>query len=101
MFQTEAMANVKALRDRKGFGVRNRQKQAGLTPRGQSTMVNHQSGLNREWPDLVSTLSVLLLSSLQSLSHVRLSVTHGLQHTRTPCLSPTPRVCSNSCPLNQ
>ena len=26
---------------------------------------------------------------------------HGLQHTRTPCLSPTPRVHSNSCPLSQ
>ena len=23
---------------------------------------------------------------------------HGLQHTRLPCPSPTPRVCSNSCP---
>ena len=26
--------------------------------------------------------------------------THGLQHTRPPCPSPTPRVCSNSCPLS-
>ena len=26
---------------------------------------------------------------------------HGLQHTRLPCPSPTPRTCSNSCPLNQ
>ena len=25
----------------------------------------------------------------------------GLQHTRLPCLSPTPRACSNSCPLSQ
>ena len=25
---------------------------------------------------------------------------HGLQHTRLPCPSPSPRVCSNSCPLN-
>ena len=24
---------------------------------------------------------------------------HELQHTRLPCLSPFPRVCSNSCPL--
>ena len=23
---------------------------------------------------------------------------HGLQHPRLPCLSPTPRACSNSCP---
>ena len=25
----------------------------------------------------------------------------GLQHARLPCLSPTPRACSNSCPLNE
>ena len=26
---------------------------------------------------------------------------HGLQHSRLPCLSPTPGVYSNSCPLSQ
>ena len=26
---------------------------------------------------------------------------HGLQHARLPCPSPSPRACSNSCPLNQ
>ena len=26
---------------------------------------------------------------------------HGLQHARLPCPSPTPRPCSNSCPLSQ
>ena len=26
---------------------------------------------------------------------------HELQHTRIPCPSPTPRVCSNLCPLSQ
>ena len=26
---------------------------------------------------------------------------HGLQHARLLCLSPTPRACSNSCPLSQ
>ena len=26
---------------------------------------------------------------------------HGLKHTRPPCLSPTPRVYSNSCPLSR
>ena len=25
---------------------------------------------------------------------------HGLQHTRFPCPSPSPRACSNSCPLS-
>ena len=41
----------------------------------------------------------LLLFSL--LSCVQLFVTHGLQHARLPCLSPSPGVCSNSCPSNQ
>ena len=27
--------------------------------------------------------------------------THGLQHNRLPCPTPTPRACSNSCPLSQ
>ena len=26
---------------------------------------------------------------------------HGLQHARLPCPSPSPRACSNSCPLNR
>ena len=26
---------------------------------------------------------------------------HGLQHARLPCLSPSPGVCSNSCPSHQ
>ena len=26
---------------------------------------------------------------------------HGLQHARLPCSLPSPRVCSNSCPLSQ
>ena len=26
---------------------------------------------------------------------------HGLQHARLPCSSPTPRACSDSCPLSQ
>ena len=29
------------------------------------------------------------------------SATHRLQHVRLPCLSPTPGVCSNSCPSSQ
>ena len=40
-------------------------------------------------------------SSVQSLSCVWLFVTHGLQHARLPCPSPTPWVYSNSCPLSQ
>ena len=41
-----------------------------------------------------------LFSSVQSFSHVRPFATHGLQHARPPCPSPTPRVYSNSCPLS-
>ena len=43
------------------------------------------------------------LSSVQ-FSHLVVSDSlwhHGLQHTRLPCPSPTPRSYSNSCPLNQ
>ena len=35
------------------------------------------------------------------LSHIQLFVTPELQDSRLPCLSPSPRVCSNSCPLSQ
>ena len=38
-------------------------------------------------------------SSVQSLCCVSLWP-HGLQHTRPPCPSPTPRVYSDSCPLS-
>ena len=38
---------------------------------------------------------------VQFLSHVWLFVTHGLQHARLPCLSPSPGACSNSCTLSQ
>ena len=38
--------------------------------------------------------------SFQLLSCVRSLWPHGLQHTRLPCPSPTPRACSNSCPLS-
>ena len=38
---------------------------------------------------------------VQSLSHVRLLGSHGLQHARPLCPLPSPRACSNSCPLSQ
>ena len=40
----------------------------------------------------------LLLSSSVMSDSLR---PHGLQHTRLPCPSSSPRVCSNSCPLSQ
>ena len=33
--------------------------------------------------------------------HVWVFVTHGLQHARLPCQSPTPGACSNSCSLSR
>ena len=50
---------------------------------------------------LLWLIRYIQLSSVQSLSHVRLFWTHGLQHARPPCPSPTPGVYSDSCPLNQ
>ena len=44
-----------------------------------------------------------IISTVQ-FSHSDMSNTlqpHGLQHTRLPCPSPTPKACSNSCPLIQ
>ena len=37
------------------------------------------------------------ISSVQSFSHVRPFATHGLQHVRLRCPSPTPGDCTNSC----
>ena len=47
-------------------------------------------------------ISYLELQLLFSCSVVSNSLQpHGLQHTRPPCPSPSPRACSNSCPLNR
>ena len=42
-----------------------------------------------------------VISSVQSLSHVRFFATPWLQHDRLPCPSPTPRTYSNSCPSSR
>ena len=42
---------------------------------------------------------VLFIGVIQSLSHVQLFAIHGLQCARSPCPSPSSRVCSHSCPL--
>jgi len=49
-----------------------------------------------------SILILLIYASVQfSCSAVSDSLqTHGLQHARPPCPSPTPRAYSNSCPLS-
>ena len=42
-----------------------------------------------------------LLLPVHLLSHFWLFVTPWLQHTRLPCLSLSPRICPNWCPLSQ
>ena len=49
---------------------------------------------------LISSWDVLIGGGVQSLSHVQLFVTHGLQDARLPCPPLSPIVCSNSCPLS-
>ena len=44
---------------------------------------------------------ILVYVLAQLLSCVWLFATHGLQHTRFPCPSPSPGACSNSCPLRR
>ena len=47
-------------------------------------------------------LLAYLTSQLRSGAQLHLTLRpHGLQHTRLPCSSPTPRACSNSCPLSR
>ena len=49
----------------------------------------------------MKSLSVFM-SQFNSVSVFSFSLQpHGLQHARLPCPSPTPGVCSNSCPLSQ
>ena len=48
--------------------------------------------------DLLSCLKAQF-SSVQSLGHDSLQP-HGLEQARLSCPSPTPRACSNSCPLS-
>ena len=47
-----------------------------------------------------SELQSYQFGSVESLSRVQRFATHGLQHTRLPCPSPTPGACSNACPLS-
>ena len=49
-------------------------------------------------------LTSFLISSIVQFDHSLVSNSlrsHGLQHARPPCPSPTPRVYSDSCPLSQ
>ena len=79
-----------------------------------SSMLSTQSSLPRNLPRLSKTRfhflptcflssSLVFISLCYSVqfSRVRLFATHGLQHARLPCPSPTPAAYSNSCPLSQ
>ena len=46
----------------------------------------------------IRVMSYCMSVVAQSLNCVRLFATHGLQHARLPCASPSPGVCSNSYP---
>ena len=57
----------------------------------------HASILTLDFPTCRTLHSVWFSSVAQSRPTLW---PHGLQHTMPPCLSPTPRVYSNSCPLS-
>ena len=62
----------------------------------------HIQAILKQIPDSI-LFEPHLLSSIQ-FSHSVISDSlwpHGLQHARLPCPSPTPTVCSNSCPSSQ
>ena len=72
------------------------------------TFISHYSeGIKRrllvEETDTLKNRSFMIKVSVQfSCSVMSDSLwPHGLQHARLPCPSPTPRACSNSCPLSQ
>ena len=46
-------------------------------------------------------LSLFRYVVVQSPSHVWLFATHGQQHTRLLCPSPSPKVCPSACPLHR
>ena len=62
------------------------------------SVLNLSSPKLRNWEDWWRKDSLFLLFSL-SLSHVNSLRSHGLQHAKLPWPSPSPGVCSNSCPL--
>ena len=56
--------------------------------------------VHHQLPKSTQTIIWLSLQFSRSVMSNSLQL-HGLQHTRLPCPSPTPRACSNSCPLSQ
>ena len=87
-------------------------KSQGWSPSEWTGWISLQSkGLSRVFSNTTDTArdkgfqDELLVSQINSVQSSRLVVSnslwpHGLQHTRLPCPLPTPRACSNSCPLS-
>ena len=67
------------------------------TPR-ESVFLERSLGTSLHSKTLHFTFSHSVSSVAQSCQTLR---PHGLQHARLPCLSLSPRVCSNSCPLSR
>ena len=58
--------------------------------------------MNIRWVSLEKNQTEMMVGMLFSHSFVSDSLQpHGLQHTRLPCPSLSPRSCSNSCPLSR
>ena len=69
---------------------------AGCSPWGWKELDSTEHAHTQNTP--FSLPGTLLNASVQFSHSLR---PHGLQHTRLPCPSPTPGVCSNSCPSSQ
>ena len=60
-----------------------------------TTLLSIANYWGKIFTNMVIGISVSLTQSCPTMR------SHGLQHTRLPCASPTPRACSNSYPSNQ
>ena len=58
-------------------------------------------GLLTDWLQIDGYNDSVIVIVVQSLSHIWLLRSHGLQHARLPCPSPSPEVCWNPCPSSQ
>ena len=72
-------------------------------PRDLSIYINYTTKLRQKVDMQKDNYKIMSISSVQfSCSVVSDSLQpHDLQHSRPPCPSPTPRACSNSCPLGR
>ena len=75
----------------------------GFTSAKTTPMANHlmgestlQVGGHRKFAS-----NTVVIVVVQSLGPVQLFMTHGLQHARYPCPSPSHGIGSHSCPLSQ